>query len=44
LASEFVVIRKRFLSATPSAGTGDCWILQCALLLREPIAQHCGTN
>ncbi len=25
------------------AGTGDGWILQCALS-REPIAQHCGTK
>ena len=28
---------------TSSAGTGDGWILQCALF-REPIAQHCGTK
>src|ERR1700691_4379117 len=32
-----------FEQVTSSAGTGDGWIIQCALF-REPIAQHCGTK
>jgi hypothetical protein len=31
------------VEVTSSAGTGDGWILRCALF-REPIAQHCGTK
>ena len=36
-------VRISFQQVTSSAGTGDGWILQCALF-REPIAQHCGTK